>query len=74
VRYGPRHNEHLSLIANEPYLQSAKAWIVYDRGPDNARLMQRAPDRACYLYDEAAGALARLQPGRRRRPPESPPG
>ncbi|MGE5276858.1 MAG: hypothetical protein ACM3SU_07680 [Acidobacteriota bacterium] len=74
VRYGPRHNEHLSLIANEPYLQSAKAWIVYDRGPDNARLMRRAPDRACYLYDEAAGALTRLQggppaPGAREAPP-----
>jgi len=75
VRYGPRHNEHLSLIANEPYVQSARAWIVYDRGADNARLMQRAPDRACYLYDEAAGALTRLPGG----PPapaarEAPPG
>ncbi len=60
VRYGPHHNEHLSLIANEPDLDRAKAWIVYDRGADNARLMRVAPGRVPYLYDEVTGNLTRL--------------
>jgi hypothetical protein len=60
VRYGPSHNFHFSLIANDPGLANAKAWIVYDRGSDNARLMAIAPDRVPYLYDEASRKLVRL--------------
>ncbi|MGH9366585.1 MAG: hypothetical protein ACRD3M_02785, partial [Thermoanaerobaculia bacterium] len=63
VRYTPLHNEHLSLIANDPDLDRAKAWIVRDRGADNARLMRLAPDRAAYLYDEATHDLTRLPEG-----------
>jgi hypothetical protein len=62
VRYKPDHNVHASLIANPPDLERARAWIVYDRGPENARLMALAPDRASYLYDEATETLTPLPP------------
>jgi hypothetical protein len=60
VRYTPDHNIHRSVIVNEPDLERARAWIVYDRGPENARLMSLAPDRAAYLFDEATRTLAAL--------------
>src|SRR5260370_3662415 len=69
VRYLPTHNVHGSLIVNEPHLARARAWIVYDRGPDNVRLLALAPDRTPYLYDEATnevGALAPATPSRGR--------
>jgi hypothetical protein len=62
IRYAPGHSPHLSLIDNGPDLQRVQIWKVYDRGPDNARLMQRFPDRVPYLYDEPAGAVRRLTP------------
>lgn len=62
VRYGPKHKVHRSLIANEPDLAGARAWIVYDRGRDNARLIQAAPDRVPYLYDEETHTLVRYAP------------
>ncbi|NUO62167.1 MAG: hypothetical protein HOQ11_16355 [Gemmatimonadaceae bacterium] len=52
VRYAPDHNPHLSLIYNEPDLAEARHWIVYDRGGENARLLQLAPGRVGYLFDE----------------------
>jgi hypothetical protein len=60
VRYKPDHNFHWSLIVNEPDLERARFWIVYDRGPENARLMRLAPDRAAYRYDEATHTLTAL--------------
>jgi hypothetical protein len=60
VRYEPNHNFHSSLIVNEPDLERARSWIVYDRGPENARLMRLAPDRAAYLFDEATHTLTAL--------------
>ena len=60
VRYLPTHNVHVSLIVNEPDLARAHAWIVYDRGADNARLLALAPDRTPYLYDEATNSLSAL--------------
>ena len=60
IRYGPRHNVHHSLIANDPDLAHARLWIVYDRGPANRQLAALAPDRATYLFDEASGSLMRL--------------
>ena len=57
VRYAPGHNVHTSLIANEPDLADARLWVVYDRGPENAKLAALAPDRAAYLYDEGTQAL-----------------
>jgi hypothetical protein len=64
VRYGPEHNPHLSLLYNEPDLPNARRWIVYDRGPDNLRLMRAAPDRAAFLFDEARNALYPFVPAR----------
>ena len=52
IRYAPDHSPHLSLVANEPDVQRARVWTVYDRGADNERLMRLAPDRVAYLYDE----------------------
>jgi dolichyl-phosphate-mannose-protein mannosyltransferase len=62
VRYGPRHNNHYSLIGNDPDLERARVWTVYDRGSDDARLMALARDRAPFLFDEAARALVPLAP------------
>jgi hypothetical protein len=64
VRYGPEHNPHLSLLYNEPDLPNARRWIVYDRGPDNLRLMRAAPDRAPFLFDEARNAIYPFVPAR----------
>jgi hypothetical protein len=61
VRYGPRHNPHRSLIENPPDFALARIWVARDRGADNLRLIAKAPDRAPYLFDEAAGTLFRLE-------------
>jgi hypothetical protein len=53
---------HISLIANDPGIANLKTWIVYDRGPDNARLRAVDPSRAAYLYDEETGRLSPLDP------------
>jgi hypothetical protein len=60
VHYAPDHYIHRSLIVNQPDWERTHTWIVYDRGPDNARLMALAPDRSPYLFDEATGTLTRL--------------
>jgi hypothetical protein len=62
VRYGPGHYPHLSLIRNEPFLAESRSWFVYDRGPDNARLIAAAPDRVPYLADEASERFIPLKP------------
>jgi hypothetical protein len=62
VRYGPSHNMHYSLITNPPDYPSAPAWIVYDRGNDNERLMAIAPERTPYLYLEEERRLVPLHP------------
>ncbi|HEY2378373.1 MAG TPA: hypothetical protein VGH98_20510 [Gemmatimonadaceae bacterium] len=60
VRYAPWHYVHESLVANDPDLASARLWIVYDRGAEDAKLAALAPDRATYLFDEKTRALSRL--------------
>lgn len=60
VRYAPGHDPDLGLIANEPDLDSARVWIVYDRGEENARLLKLAPERTAYLYEEAGRRLERI--------------
>ncbi len=60
VRYGPRHVSHYSLIQNPPDYDSAKTWIVYDRGPENGELLSRAGGRRAYLYDEERGSISEL--------------
>jgi len=57
VRYASWHNPHLSLIHNDPDLAHALRWYVYDRGADNVRLTQAAPDRKAYLFDEQRSTL-----------------
>ncbi len=64
VRYGSSHNPHLSLIFNDPDLAKAKTWLVYDRGPDNLRLMRMAPDRAPFLFDESRSEIRQYVPAR----------
>jgi 4-amino-4-deoxy-L-arabinose transferase-like glycosyltransferase len=60
VRYKPNHSAHFSLISNDPNLAEAPIWVVYDRGTDNARLLEAAPDRVAYLFDEATWTLQPL--------------
>jgi hypothetical protein len=60
VRYGPRHNDNLSLVRNPVDHERARVWIVHDRGADNMRLLAAAPDREPYVFDEASWSLRRL--------------
>ncbi len=48
-------------MANEPDLARARLWLVHDRGPDNARLLELAPERLPFLYDEARRVVAPLE-------------
>jgi hypothetical protein len=61
VRYGPGHNPNMSVVRNDADAATARLWVVYDRGADDARLMRLAPDRVPYLFDEDRWALARLR-------------
>lgn len=60
VRYARTHNDGLALVRNEPSLDRARVWTVYDRGTDDARLLALAPDRTPYLFDEASWKLTPL--------------
>jgi hypothetical protein len=60
VRYAAGHRPELALIENPPDHGAARVWRVYDRGPDNERLLRAAPGRVPYLFDEASGRLAPL--------------
>lgn len=62
VRYAPAHDLHLSLVTNVPDLESAHAWIVYDRGRDNLELLAVAGGRRPYLYDEERDELQPVDP------------
>jgi len=63
VRYAPGHLVHYTLIQNPPDYRTARIWTVYDRGLDNGRLMQLAPARTPYLFDERTWSLTRLSEG-----------
>jgi len=52
VRYAPNADVHLSLTNNEPDPATARVWTVHDLGDANLRLLQAAPDRTPYLYEE----------------------
>jgi hypothetical protein len=54
VRYAPNADVHLSLTNNEPDAAVARVWSVHDLGDANLRLLQAAPDRTPYLYEELA--------------------
>ena len=60
IRYGPDHDLNHSLITNEPDLQRAHAWLVYDLGGENAELMSLAPERTAWLYEEDRRRFVRL--------------
>jgi hypothetical protein len=49
-----------SLIVNSPDYRTARLWLVYDRGADNARLLQ-VTDRAAYRFDADALTLERIR-------------
>ena len=55
VRYAPNASVHLSLTNNEPDVASARVWAVHDLGEENLRLLEAAPDRVPYLYEELPG-------------------
>ena len=50
------------MVRNDPFLAESDRWFVYDRGPENARLIAAAPDRVPYLADEASERFIRLKP------------
>ena len=52
VRYAPNADVHLSLTNNEPDASSARVWTVHDLGDANLKLLEAAPDRTPYLYEE----------------------
>jgi hypothetical protein len=52
VRYAPDADVHLSLTNNEPDPSTARVWAVHDLGDADLRLLQAAPDRRPYLYEE----------------------
>ena len=52
VRYAPNADVHLSLTNNEPDPASARVWAVHDLGEADLKLLQAAPDRTPYLYEE----------------------
>jgi hypothetical protein len=60
IRYAPNHSPHESLVTNEPDLNAARVWTVYDRGADNIRLIRLALDRTPYLFDDEHRALVQL--------------
>jgi hypothetical protein len=62
IEYGPGHNVHFPLVRNVPSLADAEAWIAYERGPDDLRLMRLAPERRAYIYHADEGRLTRLPP------------
>ena len=61
VRYTPRFIGHFSLVQNEPDLNSAPSWIVYDRGEENEALMRVAPERRVYLFDQRQRSFTEIQ-------------
>ena len=63
VRYAPNADVHLSLTNNEPDPRNARVWAVHDLGDANRRLLEAAPDRTPYLYEETAqGRVLRPYP------------
>ncbi len=62
IRYAADHDLNHSLITNAPDLETAHAWLVYDRGSENTRLMALAPARKSYLYEEERRRFTPLAP------------
>jgi hypothetical protein len=62
VRYARNHIFHRSLITNPPDLAGARAWIVYDMGPQNVRLLATTPGRVPFIYFEHGDSLRAWMP------------
>lgn len=60
VRHSPYHVHYTGHVANYAELESARVWLVHDRGPLNRLLREVAPERSSYLYDESSKSLARI--------------
>jgi hypothetical protein len=61
VRYAPKFIGHFSLVQNEPDLDAATSWIVYDRGAENEALMRLAPERRAYLFDQRQRSFTEIR-------------
>jgi hypothetical protein len=59
VRYPASQDPHRAITRNEVDLASARTWVVYDRGADDARLASLAPDRQMYALD---ASTLRIEP------------
>ncbi len=62
IKYPASWSGHKALVDNPPDYASARAWLVYDRGRDNARLAALAPERALWRYDAGFETLERWTP------------
>ncbi len=62
VRYAPDHDVHMSLIENSENLTETRVWVARDREHENRRLLELAPGRKAYVYDEARHALRLATP------------
>jgi hypothetical protein len=60
VHQPPPYRHDASLIVNSPDYRTARLWLVYDRGADNARLLQLT-DRAAYRFDTVTMTLERIR-------------
>ena len=60
VRYAPGEGCQQNLIQNYPPLATARAWIVNDRGSDDARMLRAAPGRAPYVFNVPTGTMQPL--------------
>jgi hypothetical protein len=61
VKPRPEASPHHSLIDNDPRWQTSDVWIVRSwEAQRNRALIESAPGRAAYIYDENAGWFARM--------------
>ncbi|MGH9399913.1 MAG: glycosyltransferase family 39 protein [Thermoanaerobaculia bacterium] len=63
VRYTPTHDGNQSFVESGGDFRTARVWVAHDRGAENRLLLEAAPDRVPYLFDEASGRLCRLDAG-----------
>ena len=61
VQPRPGSSVHHNLVDNDPRWMKSDLWIVRFWKPElHKQLLDAAPDRAAYLYDEQAGWLAKM--------------
>ena len=63
VRYGTAPEGRPGLVRNDPWLASARDWVVYDLGAKNDSLLRAAPGRTGYLVDVAGRRVTPLPAG-----------